>query len=347
MSRTIRSARSPRRGQLLGEVAERQLPRRVGRAVGGVPKNWVTLRRATSANSSRRSYDDTRPWGPTARSSEQVSAPEPTPASTTSRPGEDVGQRHDLGGVLGVDDRGAARHRDDELGEQRPEDEVLAAGRGGDGEPLLAADQLVVVEVAPVGEEPLARLQLEVVAPALAVGQPHPLAGPQRAAVDAGPRLGRDVGCPGGGAVAASGSCSVTVVGLPEGALDVGGGQHAVDRAVVLEQEVLGGGVRPIAATRSSPAIVAGSVRPSSRLRATVDTATHGRRSSGVATQGGLVDQADGPAGAGDGDDAAGLRLVGAAYGLGQRQVLRDREGTPGQPAGDQRRAAGGGCAPS
>ena len=52
------------------------------------PKNCVTFRRATSANSSRRSYDDTRPCGPTARSSEQVSAPEPTPASTTSAPGK-------------------------------------------------------------------------------------------------------------------------------------------------------------------------------------------------------------------------------------------------------------------
>ena len=54
----------------------------------GAEKNWSTLRRATSANSSRRSYDDTRPCGPTARSSEQVSAPEPTPASTTRAPGK-------------------------------------------------------------------------------------------------------------------------------------------------------------------------------------------------------------------------------------------------------------------
>ena len=89
------------------------------------------VRRATSANSSRRSYDDTRPCGPTARSSEQVSAPGADAGLDDVGAREDVGHRDDLGGVLGVDDRGAARHRDHELAEQRPEDEVLAArGRG-------------------------------------------------------------------------------------------------------------------------------------------------------------------------------------------------------------------------
>ena len=108
--------------------------------------------------------------------------------------GVDVGQRDDLGGVLGVDDGRAARHRDDELGEQRPEDEVLPAGRRGEREALLAADHLVVVEVALVGEEALAGDQLEVVLAALLVDQPHPLALAQGAAVDAGPGLGGDVG---------------------------------------------------------------------------------------------------------------------------------------------------------
>ena len=61
-------------------------------------------------------------------------------------------------------------------------------------EALVAADQLVVVEVAAVGEEALARLEADVVAPALLVGQPHPLAGAQRAAVDAGPGFGGYVG---------------------------------------------------------------------------------------------------------------------------------------------------------
>ncbi len=59
-----------------------------GCSPSGLAKNWVTLRRATSANSSRRSYDDTCPVGPTARRSEQVSAPDPAPASTTRAPGK-------------------------------------------------------------------------------------------------------------------------------------------------------------------------------------------------------------------------------------------------------------------
>ena len=68
----------------LDEVADGELPGRVPAAEELVD----VLRRATSANSWRRSYDDTRPAGPTARSSEQVSAPEPTPASTTRAPGK-------------------------------------------------------------------------------------------------------------------------------------------------------------------------------------------------------------------------------------------------------------------
>ncbi len=52
------------------------------------PKNCPTLRRAISANSARRSKDETWPVGPTARSSEQLRAPEPAPASTTRAPGK-------------------------------------------------------------------------------------------------------------------------------------------------------------------------------------------------------------------------------------------------------------------
>ena len=107
--------------------------------------------------------------------------------------GEDVGERDDLRGVLGVDDGRAARHRDHELREQRSEAEVLPARGGDDREALLAADQLVVLDVAAVGEEPLAGHQLEVVPAALLVDQPDPLALAQRAAVDAGPGLGGDV----------------------------------------------------------------------------------------------------------------------------------------------------------
>ena len=113
--------------------------------------------------------------------------------------GEDVGHGHDLGGVLGVDHRRATRHGDHELREQGPEDEVLPARGGGHGEPLLATDELVVLEVTPVGEEALARLEADVVPPALLVDQADPLPLAQRSPVDAGPRLGRDVGGIGAG----------------------------------------------------------------------------------------------------------------------------------------------------
>jgi hypothetical protein len=41
-----------------------------------------------SANSARRSNDTSRPSGPIARSSQSESAPDPTPASTTTAPGK-------------------------------------------------------------------------------------------------------------------------------------------------------------------------------------------------------------------------------------------------------------------
>ena len=80
--------------------------------------------------------------------------------------------------------------------------------------------------------------------PALLVGQPHPLARAQRAAVDAGPGLGGTSG---------RGSGMVLGRGHAAGALTLSGAasrnarstsavdQHAEDRAVVLDQEVLVG----------------------------------------------------------------------------------------------------------
>ncbi len=54
----------------------------------GEPKNRSTFFCAMAAKSSRRSYDETRPVSPTARSSDIDSAPDPTPASTTWAPGK-------------------------------------------------------------------------------------------------------------------------------------------------------------------------------------------------------------------------------------------------------------------
>ena len=239
MSRMIRSHRSPDAGS--SSARSPIVSCQAGwESPSAAPKNWLTLRRATSANSSRRSYDDTRPCGPTARSSEQVRAPEPTPASTTSRPREDVGHRHDLGGVLRVDDGRAARHRDDELRQQRPEHEVLPAGGRGDREALLAADQLVVVEMAAVGEEPLARPPGRSCAcgPCRRPGAPTR---PTRSGPRCTPDQASAATSPGS---RASGWLTIREprrrLSRPRGPpLHVGGGEHAEDRAVRLDQEVL------------------------------------------------------------------------------------------------------------
>ena len=204
------------------------------------PKNWSTLRRATSANSSRRSYDDTRPCGPTARSSEQVRAPEPTPASTTWAPGKMSAMRDDLGGVLGVDDRGAARHRDDELaraaagrrGTRPPADEVTVKPSSRPIRSSWSRWPLLEKNRLPGSRQKLCRR------PLLSTRRTHSPArsGPrwtpdQASAVTSGLGVGmaRNLSGPrsaGDGA---------------EGPIDVGGGEHAVDRAVVLDEEVLRG----------------------------------------------------------------------------------------------------------
>ena len=190
MSRMTRSTALARAGQRLGQVADGQLPGRVARRRGR--RTGSTLRRATSANSSRRSYDDTRPVrtdGAQQRAGQRAGA---DARLDDVGAGEDVGHarrsgRRPSGRPPPRRAASTPRTRDSSGRKTR----YSPPGRRGDGEALLAADQLVVVEVAAVGEEPLARLQAEVVAPALAVGQPHPLARPQRAAVDAGPGLGR------------------------------------------------------------------------------------------------------------------------------------------------------------
>ena len=107
-----------------------------------------------------------------------------------------------------------------------------------------------------------------------------------------------------------------------------------------LDEEVLRRPGRPCMARIS---VLAGDVGRQargrrSRVRATALTGTQGRRSSGVASSAASLTIADGRPSRSSDDDAAGLRLLGAAYRLGQRQVVGDREGTAGQGAGLQRR---------
>jgi hypothetical protein len=61
----------------------------VSRQAGcGPPKKVWTFTRAMSAKSPRRSKECSTPRSPTARSNDIVSAPDPTPASTTRAPGK-------------------------------------------------------------------------------------------------------------------------------------------------------------------------------------------------------------------------------------------------------------------
>ena len=181
-----------RRGQRLREVADREAPRRVVAAeeLGDVGTRHVGELLAPLV----RRHPAVRPHRAQQGAGERAG---PDAGLDDVRPREDVDHGDDLRGVLGVDHRGTARHRDHELAQEGPKDEVLPARRRRDSEALVAADQVVVLEVAAVGEEALARRQLDVVPPPLLVRQPYPLPRPQRPAVDARPGLGRDVG-PGG-----------------------------------------------------------------------------------------------------------------------------------------------------
>ena len=181
ISRSVRSpeagsssARSPRRSSQAGMVAPEELG---DVAAGDVGELLAAL---------ERQHPPVRSDGPQQRAGQRAGA---DARLDHVRAGEDVGHRDDLGGVLGVDHGRAARHRHHELRQQRPEDEVLPARRRRDGEALLAADEVVVLEVAAVAEEALARLEAEVVPAALRVDQPDPLALAQRTAVHAGPGL--------------------------------------------------------------------------------------------------------------------------------------------------------------
>ena len=254
MSRMTRSARSPGRGQRLGEVAEGEPPGRVVAAeelrdvgpgdVGELLAPLVGRHPAVGADRAQQGAG-------------QCAGPDA--GLDDVRAGEDVGHRDDLGGVLGVDHRGTARHRDHELAQQRPEDEVLPAGRRRDREALVAADQVVVLEVATVGEEALARERARSCADApsgrsaaptrpraTAPGGPPPRPRAGRRArrrvrrAAGGPRTcGEAIGPRGCVRRARYAAASLPLRAGAERAVDVGGREHAEDAAVGVDQEVL------------------------------------------------------------------------------------------------------------
>ncbi len=98
---------------------------------------------------------------------------------------EDVAEAEDLRRVLRVDDRRAARHRHDEIAEQRAQREVLVAVRRRDHGRVGQADQRVVADHSAMRVEDRTRFQGDRVQAPLRPGELHPVAGAKRSALPA------------------------------------------------------------------------------------------------------------------------------------------------------------------
>jgi hypothetical protein len=94
--------------------------------------------------------------------------------------GEDVGHRHDLRRVLGIDHRGAARHRHDVVRQQRAQSEVLGARGVGDDRAVGCSDEDVVGQSPRVRVELATRLEGDGVEATLGVGELDPVTHPER-----------------------------------------------------------------------------------------------------------------------------------------------------------------------
>ena len=228
---------------------------------GAAPKNASTFARAIAAKSARRSYDSSRPLSPTARSSAHASAPDPTPASTTYAPGEDVAHGDDLAGVLRVHDRCPARHRQHVVRVQRAQREVLDATGAAHHDALGRADEVVVRDRALVGVEVLAGFEHDGVHAALGVRQLHPLPRPQQPSAHGGQPLTP------GPARAARPRSRAPRTPRPS---------RSTTRYSVA-------GCASSASMSRGPLRSAVSTSPGTSGRATSPVATHGRRSTGVA----------------------------------------------------------------
>ncbi len=181
MSSTTRSnaGRGPRRD---GPGAPGQVADLDGVQFGcGPPKNRSTLPRATSAKSARRSYDETRPVADRAQQRARQ-RPGADAGLDHARAGEDVGQPDDRGGVLRVDDRRPARHRQHEVAQQRAQHEVGHARVEVTTIPSGCPMRSSWSTRALVGVELLARRQRDGVHPPLGVGQLDQVARAERAA---------------------------------------------------------------------------------------------------------------------------------------------------------------------
>ena len=100
--------------------------------------------------------------------------------------GEEIGIREDLACILGIDDGGAARHRHDVVGEQRPDREIVDPRRAPHRRAVGGTDEVRMPDEPPVRVELLPVLEGDGVQPALGVGQLHPITGSERSAPQVG-----------------------------------------------------------------------------------------------------------------------------------------------------------------
>ncbi len=152
--------------------------------------------------------------------------------------GEHVGEAQDVRRVLGVDDRGAAFHRQRVVGEQRAQRHVGSTARRAHHGPLGLPKQVVVRERAAMGVKQLARLEEDQMLPPFRVGQLDLIACDEGST----PRLrhaGKVNGVPAQpfGIVLAAASRRFSDAG--EDPVQIAGREHAEDPAGGFDEQVL------------------------------------------------------------------------------------------------------------
>ena len=162
----IDGCRCHRLRQRLAEVADDDLP-----VVGLLAEERLDVGARDVGEVGAALEGDESPLGPDGAEEPERQGAGADPGLHDDGSGEDVGLREDLRGILRVDDRGAARHRHDEVAQERPEREVLVAAAVGDDRAVGLADELGVLEHAVVGVQLAVGAQRDRVQAALGAGE--------------------------------------------------------------------------------------------------------------------------------------------------------------------------------
>ena len=180
MSSTTRSTvpASNSAGQRLGQIPDHDAPGVRQPAEEGLDVRASPPRRSPLGARTRRR----RPVGPDRAEQREREGARSDPRLDHGRTGEDVGLGDDLRRVLRVDDRRAARHRHDEVAQQRAQREVLVARAVRDDGSVRQADQIAVPEHAVVRVQLAVGAQRDRVHAALGPGELHPVALAERTA---------------------------------------------------------------------------------------------------------------------------------------------------------------------